>query len=96
MYAGQVVEKAKVDDLLASPSHPYTLALLAATSDPDPENALTFKDVPPGEPPSLVHPPAGCRFHPRCSRAMAGLCDVEEPPEFTLAPSHTVACWLFK
>lgn len=96
MYAGQVVEKAKVDDLLADASHPYTLALLAATSDPDPENALTFKDVPPGEPPSLVHPPAGCRFHPRCSHAIAGLCDAKEPPEFTLAPSHTAACWLFR
>ncbi len=96
MYAGQVVEKAKVDDLLGNPGHPYTLALLAATSDPDPENALTFKDVPPGEPPSLVNPPAGCRFHPRCSHAIAGLCDVKEPPEFTLGPSHTAACWLFK
>jgi peptide/nickel transport system ATP-binding protein len=96
MYAGRIVEKAKVGDLLAKPSHPYTLALLAATSDPDPGNALTFKDVPPGEPPSLVHPPAGCRFHPRCSHAMAGLCDAEEPPEFEIGPSHTAACWLFK
>ncbi len=96
MYAGQIVEKARVDDLLANPSHPYTLALLAATSDPDPENALTFKDVPPGEPPSLVHPPAGCRFHPRCSHAIAGLCDAEEPPEFEISPHHTAACWLFK
>ncbi len=96
MYAGQIVEKAKVDDLLANPSHPYTLALLAATSDPDPENALKFKDVPPGEPPSLVHPPAGCRFHPRCSRAIAGLCDVEQPPEFEIEPNHTAACWLFQ
>jgi peptide/nickel transport system ATP-binding protein len=96
MYAGQIVEKAKVMDLIYKPSHPYTLALLAATSDPDPKNVDEFQDVPPGEPPSLVNPPQGCRFHPRCSKAMAGLCDVERPPEFDLGDGHLVSCWLFK
>ena len=47
-------------------------------------------------PPSLVNPPAGCRFHPRCAKAIAGLCEVQEPGEFTVAPGHTVKCWLFK
>ena len=94
MYAGRVVEKAKVDDLLNNPSHPYTHALLAATSDPDAENAKRFKDVPPGEPPSLVNPPRGCRFHPRCSRAISGLCEVRQPPEFEIEAAHRVACWL--
>jgi peptide/nickel transport system ATP-binding protein len=96
MYAAQIVEKAPVDSLLQNPFHPYTHALLAATSDPDYKNALTFKDVPPGEPPSLVQPPAGCRFHPRCSKMIEGLCNVEEPPEFEPAPGHFASCWLYK
>ena len=96
MYAGQVVEKALVDDLLANPSHPYTHALLAATSDPDAANAETFREVPPGEPPSLVHPPTGCRFHPRCSHAISGLCDTQEPPEFDIETAHLSKCWLHR
>jgi len=95
MYAGKIVEKAPVEDLLQKPRHPYTLALLAATSDPDYENALTFKEVPPGEPPSLVNPPSGCRFHPRCSEWIKGVCEVQEPPDFEPVPDHFVACWLF-
>ena len=96
MYAGKLVEKAKVSDLLNNPCHPYTLALLAGTSDPDAKNALTFKEVPPGEPPSLVKPPEGCRFHPRCSRMIPGTCDVKIPPEFLPEKDHQVACWLFQ
>jgi len=96
MYAGKIIEKAKVDDLLRNPMHPYTLALLAATSDPDARNALTFKEVPPGEPPSLVKPPPGCRFHPRCARMIPGVCDVEVPPDFIPEPGHEVGCWLYK
>lgn len=96
MYAGQVVEKAMVRDLLYNPGHPYTHALLAATSDPDGANAKTFKDVPPGEPPNLIVPPPGCRFHPRCPHMMPGLCDKEVPPEFEPEPEHRIACWLFK
>jgi len=96
MYAGEIIEKARVDDLIRNPSHPYTLALLAATSDPDAKNVDEFQEVPPGEPPSLVNPPAGCRFHPRCNRMIPGVCDVDRPPEFTIEPDHKVACWLFK
>jgi peptide/nickel transport system ATP-binding protein len=96
MYAGQIVEKATESDLIDKTAHPYTLALLAATSDPDPKNVDEFQDVPPGEPPSLVNPPSGCRFHPRCPRRISGLCDVETPPEYDLGNHHLVACWLFK
>jgi peptide/nickel transport system ATP-binding protein len=96
MYAARLVEKAPVDALLRNPLHPYTHALLAATSDPDYRNALTFKEVPPGEPPSLIDPPPGCRFHPRCARVMEGLCDVTEPPEFEPEPRHFTACWLYQ
>ena len=96
MYAGKIIEKSRILDLLRNPLHPYTNALLAGTSEPDAKNATTYKEVPPGEPPSLVNPPAGCRFHPRCSKIIKGLCDVEEPPEYNLEPEHTVLCWLYK
>jgi peptide/nickel transport system ATP-binding protein len=96
MYAGRVVERARVDDLLRHPRHPYTSALLAATSDPDARNAATYRDVPPGEPPSLIAPPPGCRFHPRCSRSMRGLCEVREPLEYDVGPDHSAACWLYR
>lgn len=96
MYAGQVVEKSLVNDLLRNALHPYTHALLAATSDPDANNALVMREVPPGEPPSLVKPPTGCRFHPRCPHFMKDLCDKEVPPDFEPEPQHLVACWLYR
>jgi len=96
MYAGKIVEKAKITDLLRNPTHPYTHALLAATSDPDARNAATFKEVPPGEPPSLVKPPSGCHFHPRCSKMIPGLCEIQEPPDFEPEANHLVGCWLYK
>ncbi|MGC9356539.1 MAG: ABC transporter ATP-binding protein [Anaerolineae bacterium] len=96
MYAGKLVERADVNDLLNNPLHPYTQALLLATPDPDYRNALEFKEVPPGEPPSLVKPPPGCRFHPRCPRKIEGLCEKEIPPDFEPEPGHNVACWLYR
>lgn len=96
MYAAKIVEKAPVKELLRNPLHPYTRALLAAIPDPDPENAKVFKEVPPGEPPSLLRPPPGCRFHPRCPHKIEGLCDREEAPEFEPVPGHFVSCWLYK
>ena len=96
MYAGNLVEKAKVRQILDNPLHPYTTALLTGTSEPDAKNAETFKEIPPGEPPSLVNPPTGCRFHPRCPKMIKGLCEIEEPPDFEPEPGHLVACWLYK
>jgi peptide/nickel transport system ATP-binding protein len=96
MYAGKLIEKAPVQKLLQEPRHPYTQALLAAIPDPDPANAQTFKKIPPGEPPSLVNPPSGCRFHPRCPAFIAGLCDKEVPPEFEPSAGHFVECWLYR
>jgi peptide/nickel transport system ATP-binding protein len=96
MYAGKLVERSRIEPLVQDPRHPYTQALLEASSDPDANNALTYRELPPGEPPSLVKPPTGCRFHPRCSQAIQGLCEVEVPPEFEPAPEHMVACWLYK
>ena len=96
MYAAKMVEKARVGDLLRNYLHPYSQALMAAIPDPDPENAKKFRDVPAGEPPSLIHPPTGCRFHPRCPKVIEGLCDVKEPPEFEPEPEHYVECWLYR
>ncbi|RTR05888.1 ABC transporter ATP-binding protein [Halomonas nitroreducens] len=96
MYAGRLVESAPVDDLLDHPQHPYTQALLAAIADPDAANATRLREVPAGEPPSLLHPPAACRFHPRCPHFMAGLCDVEDPPDFEPRRDHRSACWLHR
>jgi peptide/nickel transport system ATP-binding protein len=96
MYAGKLIEKAKVNDLINNPLHPYTVALLQGTSEPDAKNAHSFKDVPPGEPPSLVAPPPGCRFHPRCSKFMEGICNVDIPPDYQMEPDHFAACWLYK
>jgi len=96
MYAGKLVEKATISELLRNPLHPYTSALLTAIPDPDAANAAIMREVPPGEPPSLVNPPAGCRFHPRCPHAIPGLCEVEEPPDMVPAPGHETACWLYR
>ena len=96
MYAGRIVEAAQVDDLLENPQHPYSQALLAALADPDADNALHERAVPGGEAPSLLTPPPGCRFHPRCPHAMAGTCDVEDPPDFEPRPGHYSACWLHR
>ncbi len=95
MYAGKLIEKASTHEILHNPKHPYTLALLNAISDPLAENATKLRDIPPGEPPSLVSPPPGCRFHPRCEKAIKGLCEVKEPRHVQVGERHTVACWLY-
>ncbi len=96
MYAAKLVEMTEVNEVISNPLHPYTQALLHSIPDPEPENLTQIRDVPAGEPPSLVHPPPGCRFHPRCPHIMTGLCDTEEPPAFEPCPGHLVECWLYK
>ena len=95
MYGAKIVEQGAADDIVENARHPYTQALLAAIPDPDPENAARLRPVPPGEPPSLLAPPPGCRFHPRCPRAIAGLCDTQAPDEIELDGGARVACWLY-
>ncbi len=94
MYAGRLAESGPVGSVLAEPLHPYTQALMEAIPDPDPENRLRERPTLPGEPPSLMSPPPGCRFHPRCPIAKEGLCDVVEPQLRELRPDHFVACHL--
>ena len=96
MYGGMIVEKSPVVKLLKNPAHPYTRALLKAISEPDAANAERLKEVPPGEPPSLMDPPAGCRFHPRCRYLIDEICRTEIPPEFDISQERSVSCWLYR
>ncbi len=95
MYAGRIVEQAGVEEILRNPFHPYTRALINAIPDPDAENAKSLRDLPPGEPPSLADPPAGCRFHPRCRHAVEGLCNRELPEDFEPVSGHKVQCLMY-
>jgi peptide/nickel transport system ATP-binding protein len=89
MYAGNVVEVAEVTELFKRPLHPYASALLA--SIPRPGSA--FKSIP-GMVPSLINPPAGCRFHDRCSYAME-VCRKIKPKLLEVEKDHFAACYLF-
>jgi peptide/nickel transport system ATP-binding protein len=94
MYAGHLIEQAPSKELVREPLHPYSQALINAIPDPDPENRKRLRKVPPGEPPSLINPPLGCRFHPRCPYAM-DVCRKQEPPEVEVRSGHVVKCWLY-
>jgi oligopeptide/dipeptide ABC transporter ATP-binding protein len=93
MYLGQIVEFAGAVQLFDNPLHPYTKALMSAAlpSHPDIQQE---EIILPGEVPSPLNPPDGCRFHPRCPFAM-DRCAVEVPVEKELEPGHRVACHLF-
>ena len=96
MYAGQVVEAGPAQAVTDQPEHPYTRLLLSAAPDPDrggPPVAGELGERGRGAPPSLVTPPPGCRFHPRCPHAMA-VCAETVPPGFDVAAGHRSACWL--
>ncbi|WP_297435769.1 ABC transporter ATP-binding protein, partial [Thermococcus sp.] len=97
MYLGKLVEVGPAKRIFENPLHPYTQMLLSAIPVPDPELARTKKRMEvKGEPPSPVNPPKGCRFHPRCPLAKAGLCDRREPPLIEVEKDHYVACWLYE
>jgi oligopeptide/dipeptide ABC transporter ATP-binding protein len=93
MYAAEVVEQAKVDSIFGRPHMPYTWGLLGSLPrlDTDLERLVQIK----GQPPSLLNPPKGCRFHPRCPYVM-DICKQEDPPLRPISddPSHLQACHL--
>jgi len=96
MYAGKIVEEGPTKAVLSEPLHPYTQALIEAIPDPDPMNRFKMREVVPGQPPSLLNPPSGCRFHPRCPYFMKGKCEVREPPLYDLGNGRRVACYLME
>jgi peptide/nickel transport system ATP-binding protein len=91
MYAGDTAETAEVQELFRNPLHPYTRALM--NSVPKEEQTEELATIP-GTVPNLVHPPTGCRFHPRCPYAME-ICKREKPPVTEYSPGHTVSCHLY-
>jgi peptide/nickel transport system ATP-binding protein len=91
MYAGQVVESGPSTAITDTPAHPYTQLLLSAA--PDAQRAKPAVLTATGSPPSLIDPPTGCRFHPRCPHAMP-TCVVTAPPPVDLGSGHWATCWL--
>jgi len=94
MYLGRIVEIAHRDELYRKPLHPYTEALLAAIPVADPEvEAKRPRAIVSGEVPSALNPPSGCRFHPRCPKAME-VCKTVNPALTYLGGGRAVACHL--
>jgi len=92
MYLGWIVELAERNELYEHPLHPYTTALLSAVPIPDPKkDRARRRIILPGDVPSPINPPPGCRFHPRCPLA-DDRCKVEVPEWREMAPGHFVAC----
>ncbi len=92
MYLGKIVELAETDELFARPLHPYTGALLSAVPAADPDS-IKKRIILPGDPPSPLNPPQGCRFHTRCPHVMPA-CKEAEPAFKDLGSDHFVACHL--
>jgi len=90
MYLGRIVERGRAEEVLRTPRHPYTQALLSAVPVPRLEARPEIIRLP-GETPSPANPPAGCHFHPRCPRA-ADICRERYPESSALSASHTVNC----
>jgi len=95
MYLGRVVERGPVDDIFHAPLHPYTQALLRSIPSimAEPRTKLATISG------SIPHPyarPTGCPFHPRCTEAMPGICDVREPVLQSISPGRDVSCFLYE
>jgi peptide/nickel transport system ATP-binding protein len=92
MYLGRIVERGTVAEVMESPRHPYTQALLSAVPRIDPETRREIIRLE-GDMPSPAAPPPGCHFHPRCPRARPQ-CREGYPPEDVLSATHRVRCFL--
>ncbi|MCS7251400.1 MAG: ABC transporter ATP-binding protein [Anaerolineae bacterium] len=92
MYAGKIVEEASTEEIFGNPLHPYTRYLIRSLPRFGDKGS---RESVPGSPPSLIHPPSGCPFHPRCPYAF-DLCREQMPIFFEPVPDHKVACWLIQ
>ncbi len=93
MYGGKVVEYGTSEQIFNDPKHPYTQALLQ--SIPRLRGPIEKLRYIPGEPPDLIRPPTGCKFHPRCSEVM-DICRDREPDLVDIGDNHYVRCWLYQ
>ncbi|MCS7201966.1 MAG: ABC transporter ATP-binding protein [Dictyoglomus sp.] len=93
MYAGKIVEYSLMDKFIKKPLHPYSQGLLNSTLDIETKEG-SLRPIP-GNPPSLINPPSGCRFHPRCPYAQE-ICKEEEPELKEIEEGHKTACHLVK
>jgi peptide/nickel transport system ATP-binding protein len=90
MYLGRIQEIGATDEVFDGPNHPYTEALLSAI--PDVDGGVKARIRLDGEIPTPANPPSGCVFHPRCPRAIAGVCETTEPPLQQASAGHLIRC----
>ncbi len=93
MYAGRMVELGEVHEIFGEPQHPYTQGLLKSVPNIELDGGELYQME--GSPPSLLHPPSGCAFHPRCPFAMP-VCSLSEPEFLPVVGDHLAACWLYQ
>jgi len=93
MYAAKMAEIGTAREVFADPKHPYTQGLLKSVPNIELDGGDLYKMS--GEPPDLLHPPAGCCFHPRCPFVM-DICSQEEPVFEPVTGDHLAACWLYR
>ena len=91
MYAGRVVEKGPVEEVLHNPQHPYTRALIRSSISFQTERGAPLNPIP-GEVPDAFSIPPGCAFFPRCPLGVADMCQAKVPAPVHVGPDHTVAC----
>jgi oligopeptide transport system ATP-binding protein len=92
MYAGEIVEVGRTEDIFDAPLHPYTRGLLESIPKLTGFEGTGID----GQIPDYTDPPSGCRFHPRCPAAIEGTCDVEPVEEYAVGDDRTVACHLYE
>jgi peptide/nickel transport system ATP-binding protein len=92
MYGGRIVESGSLDQIFYDPQHPYTWGLLGSLARPDRPRTSRLSQIK-GQPPSLLAPPPGCHFRPRCPHAFAR-CTQVPPLEARVGEDHADRCWL--